>query len=212
MEYCNISLAMIVFNEESIIDSCLKQATSKYNFSEIVILDGGSIDGTIRIVKKYTSKVFQNIFGGHFGNQRNELIKITSGEWILMIDADEIIEDGFFNKIDELINRKDVDCYALKRKNFIIEEDGVLKQTTVYPDYQLRLFRRYCRWIYPVDEELVGFKNKILLDEDNMNIIHIKTIDKQQIQWAKYEDIGNDFRYDLPYEEMIDWDKKKNNG
>lgn len=88
-----ISASMIVRNEEECITRCLKSIAG---LDEIVILDTGSTDMTPEICLAYTNKVFagEYAWNDNFAEARNESLKRCSGDWIFVIDADEILETG----------------------------------------------------------------------------------------------------------------------
>ncbi|KXK45386.1 MAG: glycosyl transferase family 2 [Chlorobi bacterium OLB5] len=91
-----ISVILITYNAEEFvrlaIDSVLNQT---YRDFELIIIDDGSIDNTIEIIKDYTSKSDRIIsmfyeHSGNVGKLRNEAIKISKGEYIAIIDGDDI--------------------------------------------------------------------------------------------------------------------------
>ena len=72
-----LSIAMMVKNEERIIERTLKairQLDGKITY-EIIIVDTGSTDSTLDIAKKYTHRVYQHEWTGNFGEMRNKTIK-----------------------------------------------------------------------------------------------------------------------------------------
>ena len=82
-----ISAVMIVKNEESCLETCLK---SIQGVDEIIIVDTGSKDKTIEIAKKYTDKVYTDYkWNDNFAEARNYAKSKATGKWILSIDADE---------------------------------------------------------------------------------------------------------------------------
>lgn len=84
-----ISLCMIVKNEEKHLTNCLK---SVENFvQEIVILDTGSTDKTVEIAKNFGAKVEHFQWNDNFADARNEALKYVTGDWVLVLDADEIL-------------------------------------------------------------------------------------------------------------------------
>jgi len=179
MEKMKVSFAAIILNEEDYIEKMLNNIIGKVD--EIVIVDGGSTDKTLDILKDYPNiKLFEKVFNYHYGDQRNFAIMQTIYPWILMLDADEILENEFWELLPSLINQDKYDAYGIPRKNFI---DNKFCEET-YPDYQVRLFRRYCRWIYPVHEELVGFKSSKQL---NCHILHYKSSERFNYRNSKYE-------------------------
>ena len=90
-----LSIAMIVKNEEKNLDRTLKALEPlKGKLShEIVIVDTGSTDSTIEIAKRYTNRVYEHPWTGNFGEMRNISINYCKGEWILILDADEVVDD-----------------------------------------------------------------------------------------------------------------------
>jgi len=109
-----LSVSMIVKNEES----CLGVAIESIKEAdEIVIVDTGSDDNTINIAKKYTDKVY---FGepykwrDDFAFSRNQSLDKCTGDWILIIDADEELEHGGIQKIRELISKVKEDSIYFK--------------------------------------------------------------------------------------------------
>lgn len=90
-----LSIVMMIKNEEKYLENTLCALTPlmKRIDSEIVILDTGSEDNSINIARKYTNNVYLTKWNNNFADMRNESIKYAKGEWILIIDADEVIVD-----------------------------------------------------------------------------------------------------------------------
>src|SRR5690625_6208118 len=84
-----ISLCMIVKNEEEVLRRCLD--TVKDVMDEINIVDTGSTDKTIEIAKKYTDRVFTFEWTGKFKDARNESFKYATQDYILYLDADDVL-------------------------------------------------------------------------------------------------------------------------
>lgn len=96
-----LSVAMIVKNEEVMLERCLKSVKGA---DEIVIVDTGSKDKTVEIAKKYTDKVYTDYkWEAHFAKARNVSLSRCTGEWILIIDADEYLQKGVLEEIKERI-------------------------------------------------------------------------------------------------------------
>lgn len=99
-----LSICMIVKNEENNLPRCLKSMAkiAKYINSELIIVDTGSTDKTVSIAKQFTDKVYEHPWNNDFGAMRNISIGYSKGDWILIIDADEEVEEaagliGFLN-------------------------------------------------------------------------------------------------------------------
>lgn len=89
-----ISLCMIVKNEEDVIANCLESV--KDIVDEIIIVDTGSDDKTKRIVKKYTEKIYDFKWIDDFSAARNFAFSKATKDYILWLDADDVVlpEDG----------------------------------------------------------------------------------------------------------------------
>ena len=85
-----ISVAIIARNEEACIGRCL---ASTSDFSERVVVDTGSTDATQRIARDMGCRVLQYKWNDNFSEARNFAKSKCKGDWILSIDADEILED-----------------------------------------------------------------------------------------------------------------------
>ncbi len=90
-----ISICMMVKDEEKNIRTCLDSVLPilQNADSELIIIDTGSQDNTIEIIKGYTDKIFFHKWEGDFSGMRNKSISYAKGKWILIIDADEEIMD-----------------------------------------------------------------------------------------------------------------------
>jgi glycosyltransferase involved in cell wall biosynthesis len=86
-----IGLCMIVKDEEKNLERCLS-ALPKGLFHEIVIEDTGSTDRTIEVAEKYKAKVIREPWKNDFAYHRNHVEKHAAADWILHLDADEMVE------------------------------------------------------------------------------------------------------------------------
>lgn len=86
-----LSICMMVKNEEKNLERCLESLNRlRENIdNELIIIDTGSIDRTVEIANKYTDKVYYHEWNNNFSEMRNITISYASGNWILIIDADE---------------------------------------------------------------------------------------------------------------------------
>lgn len=119
-----LSIAMIVRDEEKYLDKTLSslQPLMKEVESELIIVDTGSVDRTVEIAKKYTDKVYFKEWSGNFAEMRNESIKYTSGEWLLIVDADEeLVDYSEFIKFINSDKSKHYNTGIVKLNNFVSE-------------------------------------------------------------------------------------------
>ncbi|MEW9093540.1 MAG: glycosyltransferase family 2 protein [Clostridiaceae bacterium] len=182
---------MIVKNEEKNLERTLVplKKLQDYIDTEIVIVDTGSTDSTVGIAKKYTNKVYFHEWNNDFGAMRNMSISYCIGEWILVVDADEVLYDvkalaqliksNSFNKFNAALIKiidfnKDVE-YSLKfgisspllrlfRKNTIAYEGIVHEQPQFkYPVTDSKI--RFIHYGYINDDfQLMEYKYKRNLD------------------------------------------------
>jgi glycosyltransferase involved in cell wall biosynthesis len=101
----NLSLCMIVKNEEASLSRCL--SSIKGVVDEIIVLDTGSIDRTPEIAKKFGAKVYYFEWCNDFSAARNEALKYVTGDWILVLDADETLTPKIVPQLKEAIENED---------------------------------------------------------------------------------------------------------
>lgn len=85
-----ISAALIVRNEEAFLRGCLASIVD--HVDEIVVVDTGSVDGTMAIARSFGVKLLERQWRHDFAWARNEGLEAASGNWILYIDADERLQ------------------------------------------------------------------------------------------------------------------------
>ncbi len=84
-----ISLCMIVRDEEDFLPDCLNSVLGAVD--EIVVVDTGSTDSTLLIAAEFGARVFSFEWTDSFSEARNHALENASGDWILVLDADEVI-------------------------------------------------------------------------------------------------------------------------
>ncbi len=119
MEKPTISLCMITKNEEDNLANCLNSV--KDIVDEIIIVDTGSKDKTKEIAKKFNAKIFDFKWSDDFSAARNESLKHAAKDWILVLDADETLDEEGKKTIKELVKSKDNDAFLLLQKNYTNE-------------------------------------------------------------------------------------------
>lgn len=107
-----LSLCMIVKNEENNLARCLNLC--KNLFDEIIIVDTGSTDNTKNIAKKYTAKIFDLAWQNDFSIARNYSFSKATSEYIMWLDADDVISKTALKKLIELKKSLTQDVYMLK--------------------------------------------------------------------------------------------------
>lgn len=119
--------------------------------AELIIVDTGSQDRTLEVSRKYTNQVYEHPWTNHFSEMRNISISYAKGEWILIIDADEVIENP-----EEMVEffQKDLSTYntiIVKAKNYMESEEK-----SKDPHYNISILTRAFR-----NEEDFCFKGAV---------------------------------------------------
>lgn len=132
-----LSIAMIAHNEENNLGSALESVTWA---DQIVVVDCQSTDASAQIAAHYGAEVYHEPNRESLNVNKNIAINHCSGDWVLVLDADESIPDLLAGEIRSVINTNKHDGYLIPRRNHILGR--FLKHGAQYPDYQLRLFKR----------------------------------------------------------------------
>lgn len=111
-----ISLCMITKDEEDFLPQCLDSV--KALADEIIIVDTGSTDRTVDIAGKYGAKVFHHPWEDDYSKHRNQSISYATGNWILIMDADEVIAARDIEKIKHIINSVKTDGFEFILRNY----------------------------------------------------------------------------------------------
>jgi len=135
-----LSVAMIAMNEEANLPRSLESVRWT---DEIILVDSGSKDGTIEIAQSYGAKTSYQAFGGH-GEQKNVALDLCTGDWTLLLDADEVLTPELQQEIRRLLSGEngepEFDAYWISRLNLF--SGRWIRHGGFYPDRKLRLFRR----------------------------------------------------------------------
>lgn len=134
-----LSVVLATFNEEQNIKRCLDSI--KDLSSEIVIVDGTSKDRTVEIAKSYGARVIVTTNPPNFHINKQKAIDQATGEWILQLDADEVVSAELSVEIKEKLSKDTAENgYWMPRKNYFLGR--FLMKGGQYPDYTVRLYKR----------------------------------------------------------------------
>jgi len=125
-------------NEEATIVRCLRSIVP--HVDEIVVVDMDSSDKTLALTKQFTKKIYKHEPVGYVEPARNFAIAKATGDWILIVDADEIVPDELGLKLRRLADHADYDFYRIPRKNIIFGK--VMRYSGWWPDHQIRFFKK----------------------------------------------------------------------
>jgi len=166
------SVIILTLNSAKKLNRCLQSVIS---FNDIIAIDGGSLDNTVNILKKYNCRIFRQskIYKyndkriKNFSKVRFEAIKLAKNNLVLFLDSDEFIDKNFCQKL-EIISK----CKYLSKRysHYLIRRDVVFENckitnTAFWPNWQPRLVYKnnISHYVKHVHEKPVVFSNKQLL-------------------------------------------------
>jgi glycosyltransferase involved in cell wall biosynthesis len=132
-----LTVTIIAWNEEERLRACLESIAWA---DEILVIDGESTDKTVQVAREFTDKIWVRPWPG-FAAQKNFALDQATCEWVLSLDADERVTPELRERIGRIVHANGPsDGYSIPRKN--IFWGTWVRHGGLYPDYQLRLFRR----------------------------------------------------------------------
>jgi glycosyltransferase involved in cell wall biosynthesis len=132
-----LSLCMIVKDEEAMLPRCLA-AVAEY-VDELLVVDTGSTDRTIAIAESFGAKVLHHEWDGDFSAARNVGLDAATSDWLMYLDADEVLVEGEGPRLRELLGHTWREGIFLTESNHVGElQDGVAVQHAA-----LRLFKNH---------------------------------------------------------------------
>ncbi|MEK7129534.1 MAG: glycosyltransferase family 2 protein [Patescibacteria group bacterium] len=135
----NFSIALAVYNEEENLERCLTSVVGLAD--EVIVVDGGSTDRTAEIAREFNAKVIKTDNPPIFHINKQKAISACTGEWILQLDADEVVSGELHKEIAHIISsNSEFAGYFIARRNYFLGH--WLRKGGQYPDYVIRLLRR----------------------------------------------------------------------
>lgn len=146
-----LSVIIITKNEAHCIGDCLRSVSFA---DEVIVLDSGSSDETVNICQSLGARVESADWPG-FGPQKNRALDYASGDWVLSLDADEIVSDALRDEICQVIESSQLSIYSVPRLSRYLGRP--MRHSGWWPDRVVRLFRRGSARFSPdlVHEKLV---------------------------------------------------------
>ena len=147
----SLSAVVITRNEGRRIERCL---ASLEFADEIVLIDSESDDDTVERAKAVGARTLIQEWLG-YGRQKDFAVSQAVNDWVLCVDADEIVSPELRTSIEAVLNAPAVGAYEMPRCNRFMGR--YLRHGEGYPDWNLRLFdRRRARWSEdPVHENVL---------------------------------------------------------
>jgi tetratricopeptide (TPR) repeat protein len=137
-----LSLCMIVRDEQEMLGRCLDAVRSAVD--EMVIVDTGSRDATIEIARSFGAQVIEREWTGSFGEARNVAFDAATGDWTLVLDADEVLVREDAQLLRSLTGRTWREAFYVAETNYT----GELDAGTAVTHNTLRVFRNRPQYRY----------------------------------------------------------------
>ena len=206
-----VSYAILTHNEGDYIAELLTLLTTyKRDIDEIVIVDDYSDDEKTKFIlndfKDLIKLEYRTFDGDH--TQKNYLNSLCSGDYILQLDADELVQPEFLEMLPELLEENnETDLFIMPRINTVegltqeyiqkwiwnVNEKGWVN----FPDWQMRLYRNcdWLKWDGLLHSKIEGHKTYVFLPtEELFCIIHQKQLSRQVEQNDLYDKIEQNGR------------------
>lgn len=177
------SIIIPVYNSEKYLDRCILSCINQtYKNFEIILIDDGSSDNSLKICNKYKN-IDNRINVIHNKNEgvsiaRNIGIENSEGKYIVFVDSDDFIEQDMLEKLENLLNKQKTEC-------IIYNLDNMLKSKAVY------------------GEEINNILIKLIISEvinSPCNKVYIRDIiEKNNIRFEKNVKIGEDLLFNVLY-------------
>jgi len=132
-----LSVIIITKNEEHDIRDCLESVKWA---DEVIVLDSGSTDNTLKITREYTDKAYSSVDWQGFGIQKNRALAYASSDWVLSLDADERVSDALRQEIQKAIQSENIFIFKIPRLSSYCGK--FIRHSGWWPDYVIRLFKR----------------------------------------------------------------------
>ncbi|WP_182103452.1 glycosyltransferase family 2 protein [Niallia taxi] len=165
-----ISLAMIVKNEEEVVTKCILNA--KKLVDEIVVVDTGSTDSTLKVLKEFSHiNLFQFQWENDFSKARNFAIEQCTGDYILVLDADEYVTFGKRSELEKVIAKNQIGRIKIVSK---FKKNGEEFDSSSYIS---RFFPKYVRYRGAIHEQLESNLSRV---DMKLTVAHSGYFDKDK--------------------------------
>lgn len=177
-----ISIFIITYNEAHIISKCLEKLKT---FDEIIVVDSGSTDATVSICESFGAKVISHKFE-NFGLQKQFALEQTTHNWVLSLDADEVLSDALISELHNIKHQENINAYTIPRTHVFLNKifrNGAESKRPI-----VRLFDKNFGKFTPnkVHEtiEINGMIGKLHQEMLHYTVFDINTAIQKQIKYA----------------------------
>lgn len=193
-----LSVCLIVKDEERVLERCLRCAAQIAD--ELIVVDTGSRDRSVEIARRFTDRVFLHPWQNSFAEARNVSFAQASGDYIMWLDADDVIPPEDIRRLLRLKEELPADTDVVYTTYREYSEDGIY-------DYILRerIFRRMpeLRWVYDVHEVVVPRPEWKCLNMPEISVVHKKEhVNEPGRNMAIFERVLREGRELKPFEKV----------
>lgn len=164
------TVGILTYNSEKTLERAL---ISVKDFGEIVVCDGGSMDGTRILAERYGARIIEQDHTRRgpitdFSAVRNRCLGAARYDWFFWLDADETAEPGLVEEIRDLVRKNPPGSHACRISPRIIYKGRLIEYSSSYPGYQIRFFKRgsgitfrkpiHESIVYPADTQVHTFR------------------------------------------------------
>lgn len=174
-----ISAVINTLNEESNIAMCLEALMW---CDEIIVVDMKSEDRTKEIAANYTDKIYEFDKVGYVEPARKVAVEKATGDWILIVDADELVSITLSKELLKIASNDTADIVFIPFKTYIL--GAWIKHTGWWPEYHPRFFKRGC----------VEFSDRIHSDfvlKEGIRRFYLHTDVENAIEHFAYRDLSH---------------------
>jgi glycosyltransferase involved in cell wall biosynthesis len=181
-----ITVCVIAQNEEENLPRLLSSVAEIAD--EIVVVDGGSTDGTAAIAAKLGAKIFARPFT-NFSEQKNYAASLASNEWIFLLDADEELSSELKASVRKWKNEPpDFIAYETARLTWYL--GAWIRHSRWYPDWQRRLYRRDKAQFSGAIHEALRFEGKPGRLRGDLLHYTIRTFNEHEAKVERYTSLS----------------------
>jgi glycosyltransferase involved in cell wall biosynthesis len=190
------TLGMIVKNEEFFLEKTMPLIAPC--FDEIVAVDAESTDRTRDILASYKAKIVVRPWTYNYSEARNEAIKHATGDWMLMLDADEAMFPHFIHRLrTRCAAMREPKLVLLPRLEFVQDFDHY--DDAYFPDYQGRAFclrfpyeyrNKIHEIVYRKGEVPCEWELKRFITYNDCLIYHYGQCKPREVTWLRHHNYG----------------------
>lgn len=195
-----ISVVVLTKNEEDRIQACLESVKWA---NEIIIVDDGSEDETLKIARNYAQKIISSR-NADFSERRNQGMEQAHGEWILYLDADERVLKSLKEELQKSVENSQNSAYAISRRNIIFGQEvsyGPYKK-----DWMIRFFKKadFKTWVGKVHEYATFDGNLGYTKNSLLHLTH-RSVDHFIFKTLSWSDIYANLLKESNHPKIVSW-------